>query len=125
MYSLHKRKDKTLVDVEELHSVWLKDDANFNYLKGQIINWNKEIESCEAHKIRRIEFRNKLYQELSYHLLQIVNSKNRLNQQKFLQDVKFWYEMQLSLLSKNVKTLEPTKFVPNSAFKVGDQTLDE
>lgn len=72
-------------------------------MKDDIRKWNHEVETLEAHKKPFLKFRNEMYSHLEQQLYELSNTKNRLIMERFLMDIKFWYEMQLKILNSKPK----------------------
>ncbi|KRX08537.1 hypothetical protein PPERSA_13018 [Pseudocohnilembus persalinus] len=98
IYNIDKKKRLKYIDIEGLGVGKLAKDETFSYLKNELQKWKQLQLQNKPEQITFVEFKNKLYEELTFQLNEIVQTKQKYNQQKFLTDVKYWYNQQVAMM---------------------------
>ncbi|CAD8059383.1 unnamed protein product [Paramecium sonneborni] len=120
---LNEKPVLQIIDLDGLTSSYLNNNPLFQILKSQIMNWNEKV---TLHRAEQIKLSNplvsdNLYRQLKNSLLEIVSTRNKIQQKDFLTKVSNWFFSQLpksqtaslkqSLLDKKDSTLH---FIPNT-----------
>ncbi|CAK88238.1 unnamed protein product (macronuclear) [Paramecium tetraurelia] len=111
------------IDLDGLTSGYLNNNPVFQMLKQEIMNWNEKVTLHRAEQIKLSDplVSDNLYRQLKNSLLEVVSTRNKIQQQAFLNKVSNWFFSQLpksqtaslkqSLLEKKDSTLH---FIPNT-----------
>ncbi|CAD8056412.1 unnamed protein product [Paramecium sonneborni] len=120
---LNEKPVLQIIDLDGLTSGYLNNNPLFQMLKQQIMNWNEKVTLHRAEQIKLLDplVSDNLYRQLKNSLLEVVSTRNKIQQQDFLNKVSNWFFSQLpksqtaslkqSLLEKKDSTLH---FIPNT-----------
>ncbi|CAD8141604.1 unnamed protein product [Paramecium pentaurelia] len=120
---LNEKPVLQIIDLDGLTSGYLNKNPLFQMLKQEIMNWNEKITLYRAEQIKLQDplVSDNLYRQLKNSLLEVVSTRNKIQQQDFLNKVSNWFFSQLpksqtaslkqSLLEKKDSTLH---FIPNT-----------
>ncbi|CAD8144346.1 unnamed protein product [Paramecium pentaurelia] len=120
---LNEKPVLQIIDLDGLTSGYLNNNPIFQMLKQEIMNWNEKITLHRAEQIKLQDplVSDNLYRQLKNSLLEVVSTRNKIQQQEFLNKVSNWFFSQLpksqtaslkqSLLEKKDSTLH---FIPNT-----------
>ncbi|CAD8137175.1 unnamed protein product [Paramecium octaurelia] len=120
---LNERPVLQIIDLDGLTSGYLNNNPVFQMLKQEIMNWNEKVTLHRAEQIKLSDplVSDNLYRQLKNSLLEVVSTRNKIQQQAFLNKVSNWFFSQLpksqtaslkqSLLEKKDTTLH---FIPNT-----------
>ncbi|CAD8144467.1 unnamed protein product [Paramecium octaurelia] len=135
---LNEKPVLQIIDLDGLTSGYLNNNPVFQMLKQQLMNWNEKVTLHRAEQIKLQDplVSDNLYRQLKNSLLEVVSTRNKIQQHDFLNKVSNWFFSQLpksqtaslkqSLLEKKDSTLHfiPTIYNENLyASGIEDYTL--